>query len=130
MMQFVKRYGKEFDCDSPVLCHGDYTPDHVFINDNLRVCGVIDFGDYQGNHPVHDFAILRLWEDEQTEKAVRQGYTKRALFDDRFELRLHLHSLVVQIGNLAHHIQISNHPEILSYAQGLRTTLRWLKERD
>ena len=128
LVRMIERYEKEFDCDSPVLCHGDYSPDHVFVDDNLRVCGVIDFGDYQGNHPVHDFAVLRLWEDEQFEKTMRQGYEPAALFDDRFELRLHLHLLALQVGYLVYHIQIPNHPDMPSYVQSLQTNMKWLQE--
>lgn len=128
MMRFVQRYGKEFDCAAPVLCHGDYTTDHVYVDDDLRVCGVIDFGDCQGNHPVHDFAVLRLWEDEQLEKTMRQGYGRAKLFDDCFELRLNLHLLMLQIGYLAYHIGIPNHPETPLYVRGVRTTLKWLQK--
>src|SRR5919197_6255781 len=83
----IERYGREFGCDAPVLCHGDYLPEHIFVDGALRVCGVIDFGDYEGNHPVHDFAVMRMSGGEGLERAVRRGYSGAQRFGDGFELR-------------------------------------------
>ena len=43
-----------------MLCHDGYLPEHIFVDDALRVCGVTDFADYEGNLPVHDFAVMRM----------------------------------------------------------------------
>lgn len=128
ILRMIELYANEFDCAAPVLCHGDYTPEHIYFNEDLRACGVIDFGDYQGNHPVHDFAILRLWENESFERAMREGYADSALFDAGFELRLHLHFLAVKIGFLAYHIRIPNHPDTPLFVEKLKSTIKWLRE--
>ena len=127
ILRMIELYANQFDCAAPVLCHGDYTPEHIYFNEDLRACGVIDFGDYQGNHPVHDFASLRLWENEAFERAMRQGYADSALFDESFELRLHLHFLALKIGFLAYHIQIPNHPDTPLFVQKLKSTIKWLR---
>jgi aminoglycoside phosphotransferase (APT) family kinase protein len=128
ILHAIERYGREFECDAPVLCHGDYLPEHIFVDSALRVCGVIDFGDYEGNHPVHDFAVMRMSGGERLERAVRRGYPNADLFSDRFELRLHLHMLMLQVGYLAYHVQLPDHPEVPLYAEGLRATVGWLRE--
>ena len=127
MMRMIERYGREFACDTPVLCHGDFLPEHVFINEQGRICGVIDFGMYEGNHPIHDFAIIRMSSDAPTVEAIRRGYPDAAVLNDRFEWRLHLHVLMLQVGYLAHHIQIPAHPEVSLYVKGLQATMRWLR---
>jgi Ser/Thr protein kinase RdoA (MazF antagonist) len=129
ILHAIERSGQEFKCDAPALCHGDYLPEHIFVDSALRVCGVIDFGDYEGNHPVHDFAIMRMSGGEALERAVRRGYSSAELFSDSFELRLQLHLLMLQVGYIAHHVQVSNHPEVPMYVQGLLTTMSWLRER-
>ena len=128
-MELIQQYDQAFDCPQPVLCHGDFVPEHVFFDDDLRIVGVIDFGQYEGNHPVHDFALLSMMADERIESAVRRGYAEVGILDDQFDFRLHLHRLMLEVGYLAHHIQIPGHPEVPRYAQGLRSTLRWLRAR-
>jgi Ser/Thr protein kinase RdoA (MazF antagonist) len=34
MMRFHTMYAHDFPCRQPVLCHGDYTPEHWFVDDN------------------------------------------------------------------------------------------------
>lgn len=43
-----------------MLCHDGYLPEHIFVDDAWRFCGVTDFGDYEGNLPVHDFAVMPM----------------------------------------------------------------------
>ena len=93
----VKRYQTEFDCPQPVLCHSDFLPQHIFVDQQLKISGVIDFGEFQGNHPVADFAYIQFeapWVDLDL---LKQGYRNPAIFDQRFDLRLLLHQIPLQI---------------------------------
>ena len=127
MVELIERYRREFTCAEPVLCHGDFIPAHVFVDDDLHISGVIDFGEYQGNHPIQDLATLSMMTGSRIEEGVRRGYMGAALLDDRFALRLRLHRLMLEVGYLAHHLQIPGHPAAPLYARGLRRTLRWLR---
>lgn len=60
MTHLLKVYRDEFTCKQPVLCHGDYLPGHIFIDNNLNITSVIDFGMFSGNHPIHDFAFFAI----------------------------------------------------------------------
>jgi aminoglycoside phosphotransferase (APT) family kinase protein len=124
----IERYGREFDCETPVLCHGDFTPEHVFVDERGRVCGVIDFGMYEGNHPIHDLAMIRMWTDAPTAEAIRRGYANDRALGEPFELRLSLHVLMQQVGYLAHHMQIPGHPDVPLYLEGLRASIRRVQE--
>jgi len=126
MMRLIERYVMEFDCPEPVLCHADFLPEHIFVDDELRVCGVIDFGMAQGGHPIHDFATLAMVRTGLTPERVLIGYPASDFVRDRFDLRLHLHRLALEMGFLAHHVRIQHYPEIKENTRGLRETLEWL----
>ncbi|NIP26422.1 MAG: aminoglycoside phosphotransferase family protein, partial [Phycisphaerae bacterium] len=64
MLGLLKKYKDEFACDQPVLCHGDFLPDHIFVDDHLVISGIIDFGEFQGGPPIHDFARLSFEHPE------------------------------------------------------------------
>jgi aminoglycoside phosphotransferase (APT) family kinase protein len=129
MIRLMVRYRDEFDCPQPVLCHGDYLPEHIFVDEELRVRGVIDFGGYRGDHPIHDFALLAMEGYEADLESLLTGYPDDEVRRDRFAERLHLHRLTLEMGYLAHHIQIPGYPESALVTPGLRHTLAWLLAR-
>lgn len=47
---------------SPVLLHGDFSYDHVFINKG-KISGIIDFEDCISGDPLYDLAILELYRE-------------------------------------------------------------------
>jgi aminoglycoside phosphotransferase (APT) family kinase protein len=124
MMRLIERYRDEFSCAQPVLCHGDYLPEHIFVDDSLRICGVIDFGMYRGDHPIHDFAALSTAGTGMQIRQVLKGYPQSSFASDRFDMRLHLHRLTLEMGYLAHHMRIEHYPEIDLNRRGLRHTLQ------
>jgi len=127
MLGIVRYYGEQFNCPTPVLCHGDFLPEHVFFDECLNVTGVIDFGLYQGNHPIHDFAIVSMEYGLDGVHLLRRGYGHSWALDDCFDLRLHLHLVPLEIGWLAHVVKTSN-PSAQRHVHGLRRTIAWLRE--
>lgn len=111
MIHFLEMYRDEFTCDQPVLCHGDLLQEHVFVDDQLNLTGIIDFGMMQGNHPIHDFSRLYMDSRFRYLEELKKGYGASDLFDDSFEQRLLLHTLGLQIGNLAYYMQRKMGPE-------------------
>ena len=59
---------------APVLCHGDFLPEHVFFDKSLNVTGVIDFGWYEGEHPMRDFLSAAIDYGEREVGFLREGY--------------------------------------------------------
>lgn len=127
MLEMIRRYGDEFDCAEPVLCHGDFLPEHVFFDESLNVTGVIDFGLYQGNHAIHDFAIVAMDYGIPEVRLLQEGYGHRDILDDRFDVRLHLHLVPLEIGFLAH-VMKTNQPSVQEHVRGLRRTIAWLRD--
>ena len=126
MLETIKIYAEEFPCDQPVLCHGDYWQEHIFSTPDLKISGVIDFGEYQGGPPVTDFAQGEesSWFDFEL---FKQGYDDPALFDGRFPRRLEMQRLGMGMGYLAHHLRINHTDEIPGNIRALRKSLTVLQ---
>jgi aminoglycoside phosphotransferase (APT) family kinase protein len=124
MLSILKVEEQDFPTRQPVLCHGDFLPKHLFVDDQLRLTGVIDFGDFQGGTPLVDFANLSMSCPDVDLAWLRRGYPNQALFDETFARRLFLTKAGMQMGYLAHYIQQGNAEEAAPIAAGLRASLR------
>lgn len=122
MLKMLAAYAKEFPCDQPVLCHGDYLPSHIFATRDLKISSVIDFGEFQGGPPIIDFSqdTEGNWFDLEIFKA---GYDDPELFDHRFARRLEMQNLATRMGYLAHHVRINHTDEIPGNVTALRGSL-------
>jgi len=107
----------------PVLCHGDFRPDHLFVDADLTLTGVIDFGEFQGGLPHVDFVSLSL--DSSTEEMawIQAGYTNKALFADHFTQHLRYNRISYLMGDLAHCVHIQDHAKIRLLVDTLRDCL-------
>jgi aminoglycoside phosphotransferase (APT) family kinase protein len=124
MMMHIMEY-KKFDVEhrQPVLCHADFLLEHIFVDERLTISGIIDFGEFQGGLPIHDFAIFSFEHPEINLDWLKAGYADQALFDEYFTTRLLVYKLGLQIGYLTYYVQTGNTPEILFTANGLRDIL-------
>jgi aminoglycoside phosphotransferase (APT) family kinase protein len=59
----VLRYLESFAISEPVLLHYDLTPDHIFVDSDDRITGIIDWGAVQGGDPVRDFVRWNYWDN-------------------------------------------------------------------
>lgn len=98
MIGLLDAYVDEFPCPETVLCHGDLSPKHIFVDDAARVTGVIDFGDFQPGAPVHDLAVLRVRGPRLDLTALLDGYGAPA--DPSFRRRLDLHTLYAALPSM------------------------------
>lgn len=105
MVDLMTTYVRDYPCDQPVLCHGDLTPDHVFVDDDLHVSDVIDFGMFGSGPAVGDLAILNFSLDAEDFDHVMAGYGNES---DHFRRAVDLHTIGVAIGNLAHEVRIGD----------------------
>ena len=126
LIKALEEYRDNFDCKQPVLCHGDFLPEHIFIDHKLNITGIIDFGLYEGNHPVHDFAFISFQAPTLNLGAIKKGYSNKAIFDEKFERRLLLHKIALQMGYLAYHIQENMTYEAKFVYQRLKESLEEL----
>lgn len=107
----------------PVLCHGDLGFDHIFVDANLTLSGVIDFGQFQGGLPIVDFARLSLDCSPEEMTWVQEGYTNNAFLADNFEQRLRRERLNFLSGYLAHCVRIADHEEVAIVIATIRESL-------
>lgn len=104
MLDLLEEYVRDFPNEHWVLCHGDLSPQHIFVTGDIsdgaavRVSGIIDFGDWQPGAPVHDLAVLRVREPRLDLPPVLAGYGAPA--DGTYRRRLDLHTLVIALDSL------------------------------
>ena len=108
MIEMLQKYPDEFPCHRPVLCHGDIEPDHIFIGENLKVSGIIDFGQFQGGPPILDFIHLSFVQPELDLEPIKSGYPDRKLIENRFNRRLHLQRLGFLMGCVAYTVMMGD----------------------
>lgn len=109
----------------PVLCHGDLEPDHLFVDVDLTLTGVIDFGQFQGGLPIVDFARLSLDCSPAEMAWVQEGYTNKAFLADNFDQRLRRERLNFLSGYLAHCVRIADHEEVAIVVATIREMLQY-----
>lgn len=63
--------------ESPVLCHGDISPEHVFVASDLSVVGLIDWGMWSAGPAVAELAGLAVTISEPDYRAIATGHGQR-----------------------------------------------------
>jgi aminoglycoside phosphotransferase (APT) family kinase protein len=112
-----------FADEQPVLCHADFLPGHLFFDDDLKLRGVIDFGEFQGGAPILDFATISMDCPDVDLAWLQPDYGSPRLFDGIFPARLRITKLGLQLGYLAHFIRQGNAQEVALLIAELRETL-------
>jgi Ser/Thr protein kinase RdoA (MazF antagonist) len=101
MMDLLEEYVRDYPCARWVLCHGDLSPKHIFVTgdgDDVRVSGIIDFGDWRPGPPVLDLAVLRVRGPDLDLPPLLAGYG--APTDETSRRRLDLHTLNIAMSSL------------------------------
>ncbi|GAB4469455.1 MAG: hypothetical protein OHK0029_42100 [Armatimonadaceae bacterium] len=123
-LSLLELYRESFVCEHPVLCHGDFLPEHLLVDDDGTLTGVLDFGEFQGSTPIHDLAHLKMECPQIDLKWLRFGYLAPEMWNDpQFGTRLLLHTISLQLGYLAHHIAQGWTEEAQDSARGLLGSL-------
>ncbi len=106
-----------------VLCHGDVTPDHIFLDSDLRVSGLIDWGMWHGGSRVGELAYVASWAFAEADlAALLEGYDSS--MGGRSLWRAIALSLVNQlVGHIAHHVSIGDIDGTASVTEVLRRAL-------
>lgn len=84
--------------DQPaVLCHGDLSTKHVFVDEQAGLSGVIDSGDSHSSVAIHDLAVLRVRAPSiDLEPVLGYGVPNSAAFRRDLEL----HTLLIALSSL------------------------------
>ncbi len=85
------RYLESFAVRQPVLLHYDLTPDHIFVDNDDRITGVIDWGAVQSGDPVRDLVRWNYWDNyECSIDWLASTYGQSLVHSKGFEERLKL----------------------------------------
>ena len=110
-----------------VLCHGDVSSEHVFVDARLRVSGLIDWGMWHAGSRIGELASVATafgWDDLQP---VLQGYGYSPARDGNDLQRQLATTLAVQlIGHVAHHVGIGDPDGAASNVAAVRQALHVL----
>ena len=64
--------------DPPVLCHGDISAEHLFVDADLAVTGLIDWGMWSGGTTADELAALSLRLDDDDFSTVLAHHSAAA----------------------------------------------------
>lgn len=110
-----------------VLCHGDVSPEHVFVDSRRQVSGLIDWGMWHGGSPTGELAYVANTYGWRDLKPILQGYGYGPLMRDDELHRLLATTLAVQlIGHIAHHVAIGDPDGAASNVASIRQALHIL----
>jgi aminoglycoside phosphotransferase (APT) family kinase protein len=88
-------YLKSFAVSKPVLLHYDLSPDHVFVDDDDRITGIIDWGAVQGGDPVRDLVRWNYWDNyEFSIDWLASTYGQSLVSSQGFEERMKLARII------------------------------------
>lgn len=107
-----------------VLCHGDATPEHIFVNSDLVISGLIDWGMWHGGSPIGELAYVASWAYAEADLAALLGGYGEDYADVQSVGRAMAISLVNQlVGHIAHHVSLGDNDGTVSNTRALRRAL-------
>lgn len=95
---------------SLVLNHGDFMPEHIYVGDDLKITGIIDFGDCKGAVAIHDFAFITLIGPKIPLAPILEGYGDERLTG--MEDAIRDYAMLLGLGHLAHNVKKGRGPEV------------------
>jgi aminoglycoside phosphotransferase (APT) family kinase protein len=88
-------YLESFAICNPVLLHYDLSPDHVFVDSDDSITGVIDWGAVQSGDPVRDLVRWNYWDNyEFSIDCLASIYGQSLVHSKGFEERMKLARII------------------------------------
>lgn len=109
--------------DRPVLCHGDLGHEHVFVDDDMRVCGLIDWGMWHAGSAADDLAAVRTRHSETAFAAVLSGHSGESSADPEFRRAILCCALAQLVGQTCWLIRSQQGALLPAAAAGIRGAL-------
>ena len=107
----------------PVLCHGDLHAGHVFVDDDLEVCGVIDWGLWHGGSRIGELGAISMLYEPAAVDTILAGYTVHNEDQAVLTQRIALAVINQAIGHIAWHQSVGNAGGAAHYVRALRFAL-------
>lgn len=107
----------------PVLCHGDLSPDHVFVDEELRVRALIDWGLWSAGTAVDGLADVAMRNTAADFDAVLKGHSLDAATDPALRRGISRALMIGAIGTLSWLITSGQTGDLDTYVASLRRAL-------
>lgn len=98
--------------DRPVLCHGDFGHEHIFVDDDMRISGLIDWGMWAAGSAASDLAAVATRHTESTFAAVLSGHSGESPGDPELRRAILCCAVAQLVGLTRWHVQ-SNQTALL-----------------
>jgi aminoglycoside phosphotransferase (APT) family kinase protein len=106
-----------------VLCHGDLSLEHIFVDNDLNITAFIDWGMCQGGSRALDIAVLLMYHPDIELSWILQGY--EAVNDvDMFKREMLIQQVNVAMSFLGHGMREGDVDYKEIAVQGMRLMLR------
>lgn len=110
------------DPGDPVLCHGDVSAQHVFIDPELRIVGLIDWGMWHADSPVSELAGLARANSPTDFSAILDGHGDTDT-DPAFDHLMSWHGIAQATHQVAWFVASGQTAELHRAAAALRNVL-------
>jgi Ser/Thr protein kinase RdoA (MazF antagonist) len=110
----------------PVLCHGDIGFDHLFVNDDLELVSLIDWGMCQGGSYALDVAVFLMYHPEVELSWIVRDYQNLGISETTFEREMLIQQANVAMSFVGHDMRIGNEDSREIAVRGMRSLLeKW-----
>ena len=113
----------EVECNTPSLCHGDISADHVFIAGSLELTWIIDFGMCQGGSGMLDIAVFTMFHPEVQPEWLWHGYMPGKDMPVAYRRQILSFQADIAMSYLAHDVRLGNADSRGVVLAGLRSIL-------
>ncbi len=107
--------------DPPVLCHGDVSPEHVFVDAELRVVGLIDWGMWHASSAASELAGLGMLYRSADLDTIIAGHGFPT--DSAAQDQIHWHTIAQASGQIRWLVVSNQGEEVVGPVTALRTAL-------
>ncbi|MBU0570174.1 phosphotransferase [Patescibacteria group bacterium] len=127
ILKIIKANKKAYSKITPLLLHGDYVSDHVFVSDN-QISGIIDFGFCISGDPLYDFSWWEYFNDEKLSVDwLIEGYKKQHILRKQSELLIKIYKLRIALGMVIYYGSENNEAGIALIKKNLKKDLEYFQ---
>ena len=111
---------------SQVLCHGDFSAEHVFVDQDLHVSGVIDWGMWRSSSAVSDLAVASLHLGQDDFDPLVNGHSYAMADQPTMVRQLDVSIITEALGHIAWSQSVGDTGGNISTVSAVRKALRRL----
>jgi aminoglycoside phosphotransferase (APT) family kinase protein len=117
---------KSGDHQKPVLCHGDIGFEHLFVNDDLELVSLIDWGMCQGSSYALDVAVFLMYHPDVELLWIVQDYSSLGISETAFKREMLIWQVNTAMSFLGHGMREGNEDYKDIAVQGMRSMIeKW-----